>query len=87
MEQRIRIVLDLVVTDRRVAGHIKQAVSDPGRTTWANGEPQLLADALAGFLIEAVAPDDYASDDLYHKWNDMDWLQAAAVSVEAPPRT
>lgn len=86
-EAKIRVVVELVVTDREVASYIKRTVvTDP--TTWSNGSVTNLSEAVADFLVESIGP-SYPDDDFnpeaesfFDRYHAGDWLKSSRIKIE-----
>jgi hypothetical protein len=82
MSQTIRVTLDLTVDDDQVAGYLVLAVSDDP-IAWGLEAPKPLSEAVAGFLIDAIAPTpDPEVGDFLDRYNAGNWLKAVAIDAD-----
>ena len=85
-EAKIRVVVELVVADREVASYIKRTVAtDP--TTWSNGAPANLSEAVADFLVESIGPSypddpDPKAEVFFDRYHAGDWLKSSRIKIE-----
>lgn len=84
--QKVKVVVELVVTDANVARYIERAVAaDP--TTYERGGPMPLAEALADFLFDSIGPSypddpDPEAEAFFDLFSGEEWLQAVTIKTQ-----
>lgn len=82
MKHKINVTLTLTIDDYEVASYLVLAVSDDP-AAWGLEAPKPLSEAVAGFLIDAIAPTpDPEVGDFLDRYHARDWLKAAAIDAD-----
>ncbi len=82
MSQPITVTLTLTIDDEEVADYLVSVCEDdPG--AWGLEVPKRLSEAVAGFIIDAIAPTpDPEVGDFFDRYHVGDWLKAVTIDAD-----
>ena len=82
MRERITVTLTLAIDDAEVADYLVSVCEDDP-VAWGLEVPKQLSEAVAGFLIDAIAPTpDPEVGDFFDRYHAGDWLKAATMDAD-----
>ena len=82
MSQQVKVILTLTIDDQEVADYLVSVVEDDP-VAWGLETPKPLSEAVAGFLIDAIAPTpDPEVGDFFDRYHAGDWLKAATIDAD-----
>ena len=86
MSQKVNVTLTLTIDDDQVAGYLVLAASDDP-VAWGLDTPAPLSDALATYILDALAPEypeepDADLEAFFDRYAGREWLKAVAIDAD-----